>query len=805
MKLPEGPKYLWDVETDGLLQELTVIHILAIRDLDTGQTHVFRKNKRIDNIRRGIEMLNGAELWVGHNLLNFDCPAIDKVYPGELDQTAPLIRDTMVLSRVFYADVKEADFRRWKQGTLDGKEIGRHGLEAWGQRLGERKGDYSKMMTERAKAAGITDKDEIRKYVWGTWCQEMEDYCVQDLNVNEQLWKMMDAERRHSEQSITLEHRVHNLMEQVTTNGFPLDIPAAKALEKQLRAVFDAKTKVAIAHFGKWWVASKWKRVGKEYKVEALDATGTPIIDDDGKVVKSNKPFQPRPEYGEDNSRQTWAEVVNPKRSIRYKPELMVKKGGDKEAGCPYCPIELREFNPNSRDQIIDRLQVIYEWEPQEFTETGRPAVNDEVLRDLAHTIPICEELAELFYYNKRLGQLVDGKNGWIGKAMERGDGRIHPKFNVGGTVTNRASHSDPNIAQVPRVVFKKLKQWVEPGVAARHGQGAKLVYGIPILDKDGVEVGFNEALTPLCGPDGKQIIGTPATPKKIEDAYDEDGVLKPGYALLQGREMPVKLDDAGAVVTKKMLMKGREGDHGWDSRNLFIVPEGWVLMGADQKGIELRALGHFMSEFDGGVYGRLCVDSDPHDLHTQVLELDSRDTAKTFVYALIYGAQPFKLGTVIDPTLANKPQEAKRIGQEMQRRLMTRIPALGLLVRKVQKEARSGMLKALDGRTLFVRAQHAALNTLLQGCGATIAKQWCINFAQYCEEDGLLHGWDGDFAILAWIHDELQVAVRDDPRIIAICEKNIVDAAYDAGKMLGFQLPVDIDVKFGRRWSDTH
>jgi hypothetical protein len=130
--------------------------------------------------------------------------------------------------------------------------------------------------------------------------------------------------------------------------------------------------------------------------------------------------------------------------------------------------VELKEFNPGSRPQIIDRLTKVYEWEPQEFTETGQPAVNDEVLRDLAHTIPICDELAELFYYNKRLGQLVDGKNGWIGKAMERGDGRIHATFNVGGTVTNRASHSNPNIAQVPRVVFKKLKQWEEENVVPR-------------------------------------------------------------------------------------------------------------------------------------------------------------------------------------------------------------------------------------------------------------------------------------------------------------------------------------------------
>jgi hypothetical protein len=742
MILPPGKRYLFDIETTGLLpylkqnlgnDVLSRVHILAIRDLDTHQTYVFRKNKRQDSIARGIKMLNEADLLVGHNILGFDIPALEMLYPDLCDFQCAF-RDTMVLSRVFYADEKERDFRRWKRGELDGKEIGRHGLEAWGQRFGEKKGDYSKTKAAELKALyPDASKTEITRLVWSEWSQEMEDYCVQDLNVNEMLWTRMMADTRHSERAIILEHRVHDLMERVKRNGFPFNEAEARVMEAELRAVFDEKTKVAEDHFGWWWVASKWKRVGKEYTAEVLDNDGAPVKDDNGKVEKTKKTFNPRPDFGEDHTRSAWGEVFVPKKSAKTKIT-----GGDgqtyvaeKTAGYPYCPVEVKEFNPNSRQQIVDRLITIYGWEPQEFTETGQPAVNDEVLRDLAHTIPICEELAELFYYNKRLGQLVDGKNGWIGKSQEWGDGRIHPTINVGGTVTNRASHSDPNIAQVPRVKTRKV------------------------------------------------------------DLLDDDG-------------KPV-LNEDGTARKKKVLLKGREGEHGWDSRNLFYVPEGWKLMGADQKGIELRALGHFMAEFDNGVYGRLCVESDPHDLHTAALELDNRDTAKTFIYALIYGAQDFKLGTVIDPMLALKPQEAKRVGAEMRRRLMTRIPALGALVKKIQREAKRGMLDALDGRKLFVRAQHAALNTLLQGAGATVAKEWVVRFEEYCEEDGLVHGWNGDFAILAWVHDELQVAVRDDPRIMDICRRNIIDAALDAGISLGFTMPVDVDVQFGTTWANTH
>jgi hypothetical protein len=788
MFIPPGRRLLFDTETTGLLPYLTEhvgnwdlsrIHILAIRDLDTRQTFVFRHNKKMNNIARGIAMLNEADLLVGHNIVGFDIPVLELLYPEETNITA-VLRDTLVLSRIFFADEKERDFRRWKRGELEGKEIGRHGLEAWGQRLGMYKGDYAKAKAEEIKAKyPHLEKAEVTRLVWSEWNQEMEDYCVQDIEVNEGLWQLMVANpRRHSDESITLEHRIHHLMEKVTDNGFPFDIEGARVLEADLRAVVEEKEVIAIQHFGSWWVPSKWKTVGKEYTTEVIDSeTGKPLLDEDGKVKKIKKAFRPREEHGEDISRQNWGDIVVPKKSMKFKPE---SGKADKEAGCAYCPVELKEFNPGSRPQIIDRLTKVYEWEPQEFTEAGSPAVNDEVLRDLAHTIPICDELAELFYYNKRLGQIVDGKNGWIGKAMERGDGRIHARFNVGGTVTNRASHSDPNIAQVPRVVFKKLLQWEEENVEVGFRDG-KIIYGITRVGDDG-EPYFDTNLTPRMW-EGKQIAGVPKLDGAGEFAFDAEGKLE----------------------TKKTLMKGRPGDHGWDCRNLFYVPEGWVLMGADQKGIELRALGHFMAEFDQGAYGRLVVESDPHDLHTAALELDNRDTAKTFIYALIYGAQDFKLGTVIDPALALKPQEAKRVGAEMRRRLMTRIPALGMVVKNIQRQAKSGMLDALDGRKLFVRAQHAALNTLLQGAGATIAKQWCVNFAEYCEEDGLKHGWDGDFAILAWIHDELQVAVRDDPRIMEICQRNIIQAAYDAGMQFGFRLPVDVDVKFGRRWADTH
>ena len=721
-------RLIYDIETDGLLAELTRVHVLTIRDIDTGETFIFRRNEKEDTILQGIKMLNEAEVLIGHNIVGFDNYALWKVYDGAYAPTGEM-RDTLIMSRMYFADVKERDFRLWKRGELDGGLIGSHTLEAWGMRLGFPKDDYSKRRKELAKhlwdehQRGIdlrgqsavmgrrhprefADSEAFQHWMtWGFWNQEMEDYGAMDLDPTQALW--LKIERTDwSEEAIKLEHMICDLMARVEQNGFPFDLDKARVLEQDLRENHDAMAATAKEHFGIWLAPAKWSK-------ERL----------------------PREEYGEHGGREFWGEITLPKRSMKFKEPTK----GDKIEGAPYCAIVLKEFNPNSRPMIVDRLKKIYGWEPQDFTEKNNPIVNDEVLRDLSAAkrgesglpvIPIAEDLAEIFYYKKRLGQVADGSQSWIG-SVRPDTGRIHARINPGGTVTNRASHSKPNIAQVPKVVAKKF----------------------PVFNEDG-------------------------TPKLNED---------------------------GTPVMKGRVLRDREGDHGYNCRELFIVPDGWVLVGADQKGIELRALAHAMWEYDDGAYAKILLEGDVHDAHTQAMGLDSRDKSKTFIYAMLYGAQDFKLGTTIEPGLALYPARAKALGAQMRERLMSRFPALKMLVKSVQKSAKQGFVIGLDGRKLYVRAKHSALNTLLQAMGATLAKIWCVAFESFMEEAGFVHGWDGDFAILAWVHDEMQIAVRDDPEVIAAAERYLHESATYSGERVGFRLAVEVDTKIGRNWQQTH
>ena len=157
---------IFDLETDGLLNDLTCVHCLGIHDLDTKQTLVFNDQGDQQPITRGVQMLEDADSVIGHNIIGYDIPVLRNLYPWF---TAPPAIDTLVISRVLHSDILVIDQKRkWKHMPL--QLYGRHSLEAYGHRLGEYKGNFSK----------TTD--------WKEWSQEMQDYCIQDVHVTVKLW-----------------------------------------------------------------------------------------------------------------------------------------------------------------------------------------------------------------------------------------------------------------------------------------------------------------------------------------------------------------------------------------------------------------------------------------------------------------------------------------------------------------------------------------------------------------------------------------------------------------------------------------
>ena len=119
-------KYCFDIETDGFLNQCTKVHCIVLKNIDTNEI------LKLDN-ETAIKELEQADLIVGHNIIKFDIPVLEKFYDFK---PKGKVFDTIVATRLLYPDVKERDFKRKDFPT---NCIGRHSLKAWGYRVGNYK------------------------------------------------------------------------------------------------------------------------------------------------------------------------------------------------------------------------------------------------------------------------------------------------------------------------------------------------------------------------------------------------------------------------------------------------------------------------------------------------------------------------------------------------------------------------------------------------------------------------------------------------------------------------------------------
>lgn len=240
---------------------------------------------------------------------------------------------------------------------------------------------------------------------------------------------------------------------------------------------------------------------------------------------------------------------------------------------------------------------------------------------------------------------------------------------------------------------------------------------------------------------------------------------------------------------------------YGKQCRELFTVRPGFKQVGCDLSGLELRCLAHFMHRWDDGEYGNTVIhgkQADGTDIHTvnqRAAGLSSRDQAKTFIYAFLYGAGDQKIGSISGG--------GSREGKALKAKFLSSTPALKKLRDAVGVASKRGYLVGLDGRRLHVRSEHAALNTLLQSAGALISKQWLIEVDKEANLRGYKYGWDGDWTLLGWIHDEVQLAVREE--MADDFGKAVVDCACRAGVYFNFNLPIGAEYSVGMNWAETH
>lgn len=409
-------------------------------------------------------------------------------------------------------------------------------------------------------------------------------------------------------------------------------------------------------------------------------------------------------------------------------------------AGCEVQKMKMVEFNPGSRQHIEKKLRVMFGWVPTEFTEGGQQAkIDEKTLKGLNADIPAVKYLLEYLMVEKRLGQIAEGKEAWMIHA--RKDGR------EGGKIT---------------------------GLLHVHGR-----------------IKQNHAITHRASHSSPNMSAVP----KVGKPFGEEC-----------REL------FSVEVVNRAL--GLTGD------------DEWVMVGADASSLEARCLAHRMARWDGGAYGKLLLEGDVHSANRIALGLPgdsdivlkvARDGAKTWFYAFIYGGGDEKLGSIIvflmtpngvrlmpAPAGGWTKEAIKKLGAKKKKQFLTNTPAMKYLIEEVQKVAKErGYFFCPDGRRVYVRSAHAALNTLLQSDGAIIVKRWIANFAPMIWRELGDPGWNGQWTPLLWSHDEVQIAVRR-RHAKWLCEL-LVSEMRKITDHYKWRVPLDGEAKIGGNWAATH
>ena len=225
---------------------------------------------------------------------------------------------------------------------------------------------------------------------------------------------------------------------------------------------------------------------------------------------------------------------------------------------------------------------------------------------------------------------------------------------------------------------------------------------------------------------------------------------------------------------------------YGKECRACWTVDPGNKLVGIDASQLELRLLAHYMADEE---YTNEILNGDIHTANQKLAGLESRDEAKTFIYALIYGAGDEKIGSIIGG--------GRKEGARMRERFLSGLSAFKSLKARVDTASKRGFLKGLDGRKIKLRHQHAALNTLLQSAGAIVMKRALVIFYDTLRLNAV------PFKIVANVHDEWQVETKE--KNAEFVGEVAVDSIRKTADYYNMRCPLDAEYRIGGDWSETH
>lgn len=399
---------VWDIEADGLWHEVTKVHCIAVRDVDSDYCELFTP----DRIEEGLKKLDEADVLIAHNGIGYDHPVLVKLHNWRPRREVKIV-DTEVYTRTAFSDQKDKDLNH-KSIRIQALQ-GAHSLEAWGLRLGCPKTDYQ---------GG-----------WETYNDAMGQYCLDDTNTGLTIYQHC-LKHPVADNVLGIEQRTKFEYERMSRRGFKLNHEKAEKLSDELQARLDV-------------IQEQVNAVIPPHEEEMA----TPLYwemqweDEQGEIHQHREETK--------GLLDSWRKS----RKIQPKKHKVVLTPGTKK-------VKYHQFNANSTKQRRDFLVGKYGWVPPRLTDKGNELLKkghnyEELAKEYGKTDedtlksldwPEAKIFADAVLVNKIRSMAVSGDKSWLSQVR---DGRVHARFIHIGTVTHRGACTGPNLQQAPHVISK--------------------------------------------------------------------------------------------------------------------------------------------------------------------------------------------------------------------------------------------------------------------------------------------------------------------------------------------------------------
>ncbi len=763
--------YIIDIESNNLLANMLTyksfpyklnedakLWCVSIRNYKTNEvTTLVGEDITKENME---EALKGATYIVAHNGIKFDFISLKlfgvfDYHIGYIDQDDTLFGnkvifiDTLILSRLF-----------------NPSRYGGHSLGVWGERLGEPKTDFRQLCIDQ----GYIDKNAPKGEEFKKFCPEMIPYCEQDTETTAKLLTHLSEVKREWDgwdDAIKMENKLADLGMKREHLGFAFDKEAA------IECVEDLTEKMKVLE----------DRVNPILPPKPLNKTEENFYTPPKNQLSTSKIKDTTPPKNQiKNDGELTSAMIRfiEKHNITFENGMLVYEGREYEF--PLTEPLITEAEPseamlrfveNSGGEIR-KNKFYFKGKEYKLPMECKPIVNTipSSISDLDH---VKQYLIELGWHPSewRVRDLTkDSKKQSISfekrvKALERW---IRETFEQGKYREKRLQELD--LGRNPDEIFDILSEKLHADFPVRVPTSPSVRVGVekelcPNLEGMGSKVDFAKDFTlyltykhrkaSIAGGDVEDMDFDKDTPNTgYLSVYREEDFRVPCPAIEIGAVSNRLRHISIANVARATSLYGKE------MRSLFGCGEGFVQLGFDFNSLENRVQGGHVLKYKGGKeLAETLLAEKPNDLHSvNARKLGiSRSDAKSFGYAVLYGASPKKLASMLNVS----PSEGKRLYDEYWKA----VPALKELKDNVTaywENTDKTFIRAIDGRKLLVRSPHSILNTLFQGNGVISAKYTAVYLFSILEEQGYCTNCfenKPDIGEMIFYHDEMQLAVN--------------------------------------------